>query len=115
MQNMAADQSVRMRMGFDSLNDRVPHGIKSANTRGAVSREEIVKTEAAPIVPVGRFFGLLLNHMNKALDNRERLRPFPQIMENVGVDHSVKVIRLAIIPFAQIVKLPQLQHLAHSY
>src|ERR1700732_3006744 len=112
MQNMAADYAVRMCMSFDSPNDCVSHRFKSAYVWGVGSRKEIIKTEAASIIPVTRFFGLFLNHLNEVSNDRERLRPFTQIIENVGVDHRVDIIWLAFRDSEEPAKLPQLQKLA---
>src|SRR5438128_11592046 len=104
---MIADHSIRMCIRFDSLNDCVSHLFKSMNTGGAASRKEIVKIEAAPIILITRFFGLVLNDLNEGPGDRTRLRPCTQIIENVGVDHRVDVIWLAFGDRIEPVKLPQ--------
>src|SRR5437588_3915008 len=109
---MVADQPVRMRIRFDSLYDGVAHRFESTNTRGVVSREKIVKSEAAPIILITGFFALVLKNPNEGSDDRARLRPVTQITENVGVDHRVAIIWLAFGDSEEPAKLPQLQNLA---
>src|SRR5436305_1495024 len=112
MQDMVADHPVRLRIRFDSLYDCVSRRFKSTNIRGVVSREEIVKSEAAPIILITCFFGLVLKDLNEGLNNRARLRPVTQITENVGVDHRIEIIWLAFGDSEEPGKLPQLQKLA---
>src|SRR5947207_5717700 len=108
---MAADDSVWMSIGFDSRHDYVPHRFKRANTRGIVSRKEIVKVEAARIILITRFFCLFFNCLNQASDDPVRLRPCTQIVENIGIDDQVEVIWLAFSDCVEPVKLPQLHKL----
>src|SRR5205085_12271406 len=112
MQDMVSDRPIRMRIRLDSRNDCVSHWSKCANTCGVVSRKEIVKSEAACIPLITCFFVLFLDDLNEISDDRERLRSFTQIKENVGVDPRIKVIWLAFSESIQIVKLPQIHNLA---
>ena len=111
MQDMVADHPVRMCIRFDSRHDYVPHRFKRANTRGIVSRKEIVKVEAACIILITLFFCLFLNCLNQASDDPVRLRPCTQIVENIGIDDQVEVIWLAFSDCVEPVKLRQLQKL----
>src|SRR5437764_435613 len=115
MQNMIADHSIWMCIGFDSRNDCISYLFKSMNTGGVVSRKEIVKIEAAPIILITCFFGLVLDDLNEGPGDRTRLRPFTQIIENVGIDHQVDVIWLAFGDRIEPVKLSQLQKLTQRY
>src|SRR5579872_1091525 len=112
MQNIVSDHSVRMRAGFDSANNGVSHRFKSGNTCGVVAGKVVVKSVAAPIVLIARILGLVLDDLKKGLDDGARLRPVTEIIKNVGVDHRVDIVWLALCDPEEPAKLPHLQKLA---